>query len=37
MLGRDDFASTSMAVRSARYMDDPPPENWDGVEVLHEK
>jgi class 3 adenylate cyclase len=37
MLGRDDFASTSMAERSARYMADPPPEIWDGVEVLHEK
>jgi adenylate cyclase len=37
ILGRDDFASTSLAERSARYMADPPPENWDGVEVLHEK
>jgi len=27
----------SMAERSARYMANPPPENWDGVEVLHEK
>ncbi len=36
-LGRDDFASVSMAERSARYMANPPPENWDGVEVLHEK
>jgi class 3 adenylate cyclase len=37
MLGRDDFASTSLAERSARYMADPPPDGWDGVEVLHEK
>jgi len=36
-LGRDDFASVSMAERSARYMASPPPEAWDGVEVLHEK
>jgi len=37
MLGRDDFASTSMAERSARLMVNPPPEIWDGVEILHEK
>lgn len=36
-IGRDDFASRSMAERCARYMDAPPPDDWDGVEVLHEK
>ncbi|MBN2874390.1 MAG: HAMP domain-containing protein [Spirochaetales bacterium] len=36
-LGSDDFASTMMSERCARYTVDPPPDNWDGVEVLHEK
>lgn len=37
VLGRDDFASVSMAERCARYMATPPAPDWDGVEVLHEK
>lgn len=37
MLGRDDFASVSMAERCDRYMASPPAADWDGVEVLHEK
>lgn len=37
VLGREDFASRSMAERCARYMSAPPPSDWDGVEVLHEK
>lgn len=36
-LGRDDYASTSMSARCDRYAIDPPPDDWDGVEVLHEK
>ena len=36
-LGRDDFASVSMAERCDRYMANPPAADWDGVEVLHEK
>lgn len=36
-LGRDDFASVSMAERCARYMASPPAADWDGVEVMHEK
>jgi len=37
VLGPDDFASTSMTERCYRYTSAPPPEEWDGVEVLHEK
>ncbi len=36
-LGQDDYASTSMAERCDRYAVTPPPADWDGVEVLHEK
>ncbi len=36
-LGRDDFASVSMAARCDEYARVPPPDDWNGVEVLHEK
>lgn len=36
-LGPDDYASTMMSERCDRYAADPPPADWDGVEVLHEK
>jgi len=36
-LGQDDYASVSMAERCDRYAKDPPPADWNGVEVLHEK
>jgi len=36
-LGKDDYASTSMAERCDRYAASPPPPDWNGVEVLHEK
>jgi len=36
-LGPDDYASTMMAERCDRFAADPPPADWDGVEVLHEK
>lgn len=36
-LGREDFASVSMAARCDEYARVPPPPDWNGVEVLHEK
>lgn len=36
-LGGDDFICISMIERAKRYAANPPPPNWDGVEVLTEK
>lgn len=36
-LGPDDYASTMMSERCERYALEPPPDDWDGVEVLHSK
>jgi len=36
-LGPDDYASAMMAERCGRYAVEPPPDDWDGVEVLHSK
>ena len=36
MLG-EDFASEMMKQRCVEYADSPPPENWDGVEVMKSK
>ncbi|MCP5452619.1 MAG: adenylate/guanylate cyclase domain-containing protein [Spirochaetaceae bacterium] len=36
-LGPDDYASAMMAERCGRYAAEPPPDDWDGVEVLHSK
>ncbi len=37
ILGSDDYASTFMTERCEVYSKSPPPESWDGTEVLHEK
>lgn len=37
LLGKDDFASTSMTESCDAYLAAPPPENWDGVTILKEK
>lgn len=37
ILGPEDYASASLADRCAEYAKTPPPEDWDGVEVMHEK
>ena len=37
ILGPDDFASTSMEERCRRYVNAPPPADWNGVEVLTSK
>ena len=33
----DDYPSQLMAERCAAYRSDPPPANWNGVEVMKEK
>lgn len=37
ILGPEDYASASLAARCEEYAETPPPEDWDGVEVMHEK
>jgi len=37
ILGKEDYASVFMAERCDGYLKNPPPDNWDGAEVLYEK
>jgi len=37
ILGADDFASVSLCERCIEYAKAPPPTEWNGVEVMHEK
>lgn len=36
-LTADDYIAAVMLERASTYLDDPPPENWDGVEVMKTK
>ncbi|MDR0410512.1 MAG: HAMP domain-containing protein [Treponema sp.] len=33
----DDFNAKNLLVRAQAYTKDPPPENWNGIEVMHSK
>jgi hypothetical protein len=34
---KEDFMADEMLVRCTEYLKNPPPKNWDGVEIMHEK